>query len=77
MLLAYYYSSLLPYKFDALLPPATVCHRPTKQASNRAAYEEWRSMTFISDRAYDDRTVCEKSGEKSHRQCIAANFDES
>ncbi len=34
-------------------------------------------MTFISDRAYDDRTGGEKSAEKSHRKCIVANFDGS
>ncbi len=39
--------------------------------------EERCGLTFISDRAYDDRTVGEKSAEKSHRLCIAANFDGS
>ncbi len=34
-------------------------------------------MTFISDRGVRWSYSVRKSGEKSHRQCIAANFDES
>ncbi len=42
----------------------TVCHRPMKQASIVRPIEEWCAMTFISDRAYDDRTAGDKTAEK-------------
>ncbi len=76
MLRAYYYSSS-SVQILTRYSPAPFVTDPRNRRQIVRPIEEWRAMTFISDRAYDDRTVCEKSGEKSHRQCIAANFDES
>ncbi len=68
---------LLPYKFRRATPPAPFVTDPRNRRQIERPIEEWCAMTFISDRAYDVRTLGEKTAEKSHRQRIAANFDES
>ncbi len=39
--------------------------------------EERCAITFVSDRANDDRTASKKSSQKSDRHCIVAKFDGS
>ena len=68
---------LLPPKFRRVTSPAVFVTDPQKRRQIVRPIREWCAMTFISDRAYDVRTAGEISPEKSHRQCIAANFDGS
>ncbi len=77
MLRAYYYSYFFRTKFDALLLLHRLSQTHETGVKSCGPIEEWCAMTFISDRAYDDRTAGDKTAEKSHRQRIAANFDES
>ena len=67
----------LPPKLRRVTCPAVFVTDPQKRHQIVRHIEEMRAMTFISDRAYDVRTAGEISPEKSHRQCIAANFDGS
>ena len=66
-----------PYKVWRVTCPAVFVTDPQKRRQIVRPIEERCAMTFISNRAYDVRTSGEISPEKSHRQCIAANFDGS
>ena len=66
-----------PYKFRRVTSPAVFVTDQRNRRQIVRPNREWCAMTFISDRAYDVRTPGEKTGEKSHRQCITANFDGS
>ncbi|KAL0151314.1 hypothetical protein M9458_053505, partial [Cirrhinus mrigala] len=67
----------IPYKFRRVTRPAVFVTDPRNGRQIVRPIREWCAMTFISDRVYDDRTRGEKSAEKSHRQCITANFEGS